>query len=143
MDHPRLADHPHRIAEPRLFERRQMLAQGRFDIADDLPIKRRLLRRARRVEEAAADTAGLGQLQAQVPQVTTADGTGEARQGGAADFRPQGQLIEAGRSGKAYVVEHQPGDSAFAGAEGILTGADLVEDVHGGSCWVALRSKQA
>jgi hypothetical protein len=34
--------------------------------------------------------------------------------------------------GKTYVVEHQPGDASFAGAEGILTGADLIEDVHGG-----------
>ncbi|MNE57172.1 hypothetical protein D3C80_1521220 [compost metagenome] len=88
MDHPRLADHPHRITEPRLFERRQMLAQGRFDIANDLSIKRRLLRRASRVEEAAADTAGLGQLQAQVPQVAAPDRASEPRQRSAADFRP-------------------------------------------------------
>ena len=40
-----------------------MLTQGRLDIADDLPIERRLIRRPRRVKEAAADAAGLGTIE--------------------------------------------------------------------------------
>ncbi|MNK86069.1 hypothetical protein D3C87_1059720 [compost metagenome] len=130
VNHPRLAQQFHRIGETRLIERGQVLAQGRLDVAHDLPVERRLLGRARRVEKPAADAAGLGQLQAQVTQVLAADRTGEPRQRGAADLRPQRQFIEAGGGGKSYVVEHQAGDASFTGAEGVLTGADLVEDVH-------------
>ncbi len=62
----------------RCFKAGQVLAQGGFDVVDNPGEKRRLLRRRFRMQKAAADAAGLGQLQAQVAQIPATDTAREA-----------------------------------------------------------------